>query len=278
MADITAAMVKDLRETTGAGMMDCKKALVDTNGDFDAAVKLLKEKGLAAVAKRAERATSEGRIFIRQSGNKVAVVELVCETDFVAKNAEFIACGEKILDEIFAKGYTEINKELSDVLLDFATRTRENMSLSKIQVIDVPENSVAGIYIHSDFKTAAVTVIKGSTDEKVKEFARDCCMHLAAFTPAYNKPEDVPAEYINEQKEIFAKQMEDDPKMASKPQNVKDGILQGKINKHLAEICFVDQMFVKDDKKSVKAKLDEVGKSVGATLEFASINLLLLGK
>ena len=87
MADITAAMVKDLRETTGAGMMDCKKALVDTNGDFDAAVKLLKEKGLAAVAKRAERATSEGRIFIRQNGNKVAVVELVCETDFVAKNA-----------------------------------------------------------------------------------------------------------------------------------------------------------------------------------------------
>ena len=278
MADITAAMVKDLRETTGAGMMDCKKALVDTNGDFDAAVKLLKEKGLAAVAKRAERATSEGRIFIRQNGNKVAVVELVCETDFVAKNAEFIACGEKILDEIFAKGYTEINKELSDVLLDFATRTRENMSLSKIQVIDVPENSVAGIYIHSDFKTAAVTVIKGSTDEKVKEFARDCCMHLAAFTPAYNIQEDVPAEYINEQKEIFAKQMEDDPKMASKPQNVKDGILQGKINKHLAEICFVDQMFVKDDKKSVKAKLDEVGKSVGATLEFVSINLLLLGK
>lgn len=278
MADITAAMVKDLRETTGAGMMDCKKALVDTNGDFDAAVKLLKEKGLAAVAKRAERATSEGRIFIRQNGNKVAVVELVCETDFVAKNAEFIACGEKILDEIFAKGYTEINKELSDVLLDFATRTRENMSLSKIQVIDVPENAVAGIYIHSDFKTAAVTVIKGSTDDKVKEFARDCCMHLAAFTPAYNTQADVPAEYINEQKEIFAKQMEDDPKMASKPQNVKDGILQGKINKHLAEICFVDQMFVKDDKKSVKAKLDEVGKSVGATLEFASINLLLLGK
>ena len=127
-------------------------------------------------------------------------------------------------------------------------------------------------------KDYCMELIKGSTDEKVKEFARDCCMHLAAFTPAYNKQEDVPAEYINEQKEIFAKQMEDDPKMASKPQNVKDGILQGKINKHLAEICFVDQMFVKDDKKSVKAKLDEVGKSVGATLEFVSINLLLLGK
>ncbi len=278
MADITASMVKDLRENTGAGMMDCKKALVDTNGDFDAAVKLLKEKGLAAVAKRAERATSEGRIFIRQNGNKVAVAELVCETDFVAKNTEFVACGEKILDEIFSKGYTEVNKDLSDVLLDFATRTRENMSLAKIQLIDVPDNSVAGIYIHSDFKTAAVTVISGSTNDKVKEFARDCCMHLAAFTPAYNRVEDVPEAYISEQKEIFSKQMESDPKMAGKPDNVKDGILQGKINKHLAEICFVDQMFVKDDKKSVKAKLEEVGKEVGSSLEFASINLFLLGK
>lgn len=278
MADITAAMVKELRETTGAGMMECKKALVEKNGDFDAAVKLLKEKGLAAVAKRAERATSEGRIFIRQNGNKVAVVELVCETDFVAKNEEFIAAGEKILDEVIAKNYTDKNDELNSVLLDFATRTRENMSLSKVVVIDVPENSVAGIYVHSDFKTAAVTVVKGSTDDKVKEFARDCCMHLAAFTPSYIKADEVPAEYIAEQKDIFSKQMAEDPKMSGKPQNVLDGILQGKINKHLAEICFVDQMFVKDDKKSVKAKLDEVGKSVGANLEFATTKLFLLGK
>lgn len=275
---ITATMVKELREATGAGMMDCKKALVDTNGNFDEAAKLLKEKGLAAVAKRSERATSEGRIFIRQVGNKIAIVQLVCETDFVAKNTEFIASGEKILDEIFAKGYTKVEKELSDILLDFATRTRENMSLSKIQVIEVPENACAGIYIHSDFKTAAVTVVKGSTEESVKTFARDCCMHLAAFTPAYIKKEDVPQAYIDEQKDIFVAQMDMDEKMASKPQNVKDGILQGKINKHLAEICFVDQMFVKDDKKSVSAKLAEIGKEVGATLEFGDINLVLLGK
>jgi len=275
---ITAAQVKELRETTGAGMMDCKKALVDTNGDFDAAVKLLKEKGLAAVAKRAERATSEGRIFIRQNGNKVAIVELVCETDFVANNAEFVACGEKILDEVFAKGYTEVNKELSDVLLDFATRTRENMSLNKINVLELPENSTAGIYIHSDNKSAAVTVVKGSTDDKVKEFARDCCMHLVAFTPAYIKKEEVPATYVEEQKSIFKAQMDADEKVSSKPENVKEGILNGKINKHLAEICFVDQMFVKDDKKTVSAKLAEIGKEVGAELSFGDIQLLLLGK
>ncbi|MBQ2313994.1 MAG: elongation factor Ts [Treponema sp.] len=275
---ITAAQVKDLREKTGAGMMDCKKALTETNGDFDAAEKLLKEKGLAAVAKRAERATKEGRIFIRQDANKVVVVELVCETDFVAKNQEFISCGEKIMDEIFAKGYTKVEKELSDVLLDFATRTRENMSLNKVQVIEIPAGAVAGTYIHSDFKTAAVTIVKGSADEKVKEFARDCCMHLAAFTPAYIKQTDVPQSYIDEQKDIFKAQMENDEKIKSKPDAAKEKILEGKIKKHLAEVCFVDQMFVKDDKKSVSAKLDEIGKAVGATLEFGDVQLLLLGK
>ena len=275
---ITAAQVKELREQTGAGMMDCKKALAETNGDFDAAAKLLKEKGLAAVAKRAERVTSEGRIFIRQNGNKIAVVELVCETDFVANNADFISSGEKILDMVFEKGYTEANKELSDVLLDFATRTRENMSLNKVQIIEVPEGASSGIYVHSNFKQAAVVIVKRSTDDKVKEFAKDCCMHLVAFTPAYIKQTDVPQSYIDEQKDIFKKQMEQDPKMASKPENVREGILQGKINKHLAEVCFVDQMFVKDDKKSVNAKLAEIGKEVGASLEFGDISLLVLGK
>ena len=282
MADVTAAMVKALREATGAGMMDCKKALVETGGDSEQAAKLLKERGLAAVAKRAERATSEGRIFVRQVGSKIAAVQLLCETDFVAKNADFGACGEKILDEIFANGYTDVTDDLKAVLLDFASRTRENMSIGKIDIINVAEGSCAGVYVHSDFKTGAVVVIKGSTDvsanEKVKEFAHDCCMHLVAYTPVYLTSADVPESYIAEQKEIFLKQMAMDPNLEDKPQNIKDGILKGKIKKHLAEVCFVDQAFVKDDKKSVKAKLDEVAKSTGGTLEFESINLLILGK
>ena len=275
---ITAAMVKVLFKATGAGMLDCKKALTDANGDMAEAEKILKEKGLAAVAKRSERATSEGRIYIKQEGNKVAIVEVTCETDFVAKNAEFIATGEKVLAEVLAKGYTEANDELKNMVLDFATRTRENMSLSTVKLVTVPENAVAGMYIHTDFKQAAVVVIKGSTDDKVKEFARDCCMHLVAETPSYNTRAEVPAEYVEEQKSIFKAQMDQDEKMASKPEKVKEGILQGKINKHLAEICFEDQMFVKDDKKTVKAKLEEVGKSVGASLAFGEIHLLLLGK
>ncbi|MBR6154565.1 MAG: translation elongation factor Ts [Treponema sp.] len=275
---ISASQVKELRDLTGAGMMNCKNALEESNGDIEGAIKILKEKGLAAVAKRSERSTNEGRIFLRQVGNKIAAASLVCETDFVAKNEEFIGCGEKILDLVFEKGYTEVVPELSDVLMGFAAKTGENMSVSKITVVEVPADSVSGTYVHTDFKTAAITVVKGSSDDKVKEFARDCCMHLVAFTPAYLKQSDVPQSYIDEQKEIFRTQMANDPKDSSKPENVKENILNGKIKKHLAEICFVDQAFVKDDKKTVTQKLDEIGKDVGAQLSFGDVQLLLLGK
>jgi len=275
---ITAADVKALREKTGAGMMECKKALTEANGDAAEAEKILKEKGLAAVAKRAERATSEGRIFVRQDGNKIVIAEVTCETDFVAKNTDFIALGEKILDVIIAKGYTKVEKELEDMVLELATKIRENMSLRRLEVVDVPAGSASAYYVHSDFKTAAVVVISGSDADDVKVFAKDCCLHLAAFTPAYTQKSDVPQSYIDEQKEIFSAQMAQDEKMASKPENVKEGILQGKINKHLAEICFVDQAFVKDDKVTVAKKLEQVGKDAGAKLAFAKTILYVLGK
>ncbi|QTQ11851.1 elongation factor Ts [Treponema parvum] len=276
--DIKASDVKALREKTGAGMMECKKALTEANGDMAEAEKILKEKGLAAVAKRAERATAEGRIFARIQDNKVAMIEVTCETDFVAKNEDFIALGEKLLDLTFAKGYRKVEKEHEDMLLELAAKIRENMSVRRLTLLDIPSGAVAKTYIHSDHKTGAVTIIKGSTAPEVETFAYDCCLHLAAFTPSYITQKDVPESYIEEQKEIFKVQMDNDEKTASKPQNVKDGILQGKIKKHLAEICFVDQMFVKDDKKTVCEKLAEIGKSVGATLSFGDIVLYILGK
>jgi elongation factor Ts len=276
--EIKAADVKALREATGAGMMECKKALVECNGDAEAAAKLLKEKGLAAMAKRAERATTEGRLFVRQNGNKIAVIELTCETDFVANNVDFVAIGEKLLDITFEKGYTKVEAEHEQILEPLKVSIRENMKVAKVEVIDIPADAVASFYVHSDKKTGAVVVVKGSTADAVKAFAYDCCLHIAAFTPAYTSKKDVPATYVAEQKEIFKAQMDQDPKMASKPDNVKDGILQGKINKHLAEICFEDQMFVKDDKKTVTAKLAEVGKEAGATLAFVTAKLFVLGK
>ncbi|MCH5282621.1 MAG: translation elongation factor Ts [Treponema sp.] len=275
---ISMADVKALNESTGAGLLACKNALAEANGDVKEAAKILKEKGLAAVAKRSERATSEGRIFVRKLEDKIVLIEVTCETDFVAKNSDFIATGEKLLDVTLEKGYTKVEQEHKDILMELATKIRENMTVAKVNVVAIPEGSVAASYVHSDFKTASAVVIKGSQDEAVKTFAYDCCMHLAAFTPAYLKASDVPQSYIDEQTEIFKAQMDQDEKMASKPENVKAGILQGKVKKHLSEICFVDQMFVKDDKVTVAKKIEEVGKSVGANLEFGEIVLDVLGK
>ena len=274
--DIKAADVKALREATGAGMMECKNALVECNGDAEAAAKLLKEKGLAAVEKRAGRATSEGKIFIKANDSKVVICELTCETDFVANNADFVKIGEDIAQTALDKGYTAPCEELSNTLLDLATKIRENMSLRRLEVIDVPAGAVFAKYIHSDGKTGVVTVINtepATDNEAVKAFAYDCCLHIAAFAPQYLTQADVDPAYIAEQKTIFEAQVAD----LDKPQNVKDGIVNGKIKKHLASICFVDQPFVKDDKVTVAAKMDAVAKECGSKLSLAKVVSYQLG-
>ena len=274
--DIKAADVKALREATGAGMMECKNALVECNGDAEAAAKLLKEKGLAAVEKRSGRATSEGKIFIKASGSKVVICELTCETDFVANNADFVKIGDDIAQTALDKGYTAPCEELSNMLLDLATKIRENMSLRRLEVIDVPAGAIFAKYIHSDGKTGVVTVIQAepvTDNEAVKAFAYDCCLHIAAFAPQYLTQADVDPAYIAEQKAIFEAQVAD----LDKPQNVKDGIVNGKIKKHLASICFVDQPFVKDDKVTVAAKMDSVAKECGSKLTLAKVVSYQLG-
>lgn len=274
----TAADVKALRETTGAGMLDCKKALQDADGNIAEAEKILKEKGLAAMAKRSDRATGEGRIVIKKDGNKIAMVEVTCETDFVSNNADFIAVAEKAADITLANGKNEVTDEHKALIDEIAIKFRENMCVRRAAFAEVGANSAVGTYVHSDSKTGAFVIIDGSESEDAKVFAKDCCLHLAAFTPAYTTKADVPQSFIDEQKEIFSAQMAADEKMAGKPQNVKDGILQGKINKLLAETCFVDQAFVKDDKMTVAKKLEEVSKTVGSKLSFGRIELFVLGK
>lgn len=276
--DIKASDVKALREKTGAGMMECKNALVECAGDAEKAEKLLKEKGLAAVEKRAGRATSEGRIFIKEEGGKIAIAELTCETDFVAKNADFITVGNDILTKVFAKGYTSVNEDLSNMLLDLATKIRENMSLRRLEVTPIGADELVSNYIHSDGKTGVIVILKSDKSDvlknaALKEFAYDCCLHIAAFTPSFISSNDVDPAYIAEQKEIFIKQVAE----LDKPEKVKEGIVQGKINKHLAEICFLDQMFVKDDKFSVSKKMEMVGKEVGAKITLSKVIMYQLG-
>lgn len=276
--EIKASDVKALRDKTGAGMMECKNALASCNGDAAAAEKLLKEKGLAAVEKRAGRATSEGLVLIKTDGKKAVMAELTCETDFVAKNADFIALGDDIINTAFDKNVTEVTKELTDKVLDMATKVRENMGLTRLVSISAGSNEYIARYIHSDKKTGVLIMFKADKPEafqkaEVQEFAYDCCLHIAAFTPLYTATSEVDAAYIAEQTEIFKVQA----KESGKPEKVQEGIVQGKIKKHLAEICFLEQPFVKDDKLTVSKKMEEIGKAAGATLSLSKLVLFQLG-
>ncbi len=276
--EIKASDVKNLRDKTGAGMMECKKALQHCNGDAKEAEKYLKEKGLAAVEKRADRATSEGIIIIQGDEKRVVMVEMTCETDFVAKNEDFIAVGNEIAKEALEKNITEVTDSLNAKMLDLATRVRENMTLSRIKLLKANDNEYISHYIHSDKKTGVVVVLKTDkleafNNEDVKQFAFDCCLHIAAFLPPYIKKEDVDPSYIAEQTEIFKGQVAS----LDKPEKVKEGIIKGKINKHLSDVCFLEQMFVKDDKVSCKAKMEEIGKKAGCKLELSNAVLWQLG-
>ncbi|MDR1565861.1 MAG: translation elongation factor Ts [Treponema sp.] len=275
MATISASDVKALREKTGAGMMECKNALVETGGDFAKAEKLLKEKGLAAVEKRAGRATNEGKISVKikagHEGSLAALVELVSETDFVARNPDFIALGNAIAEKVLEKGYTEPNDELNVMVSDLATKIRENMNLKRITVLTAAAGEHLESYIHGD--GAIGVVVKAAADkpeifqnEEAKEFVHTIALHIAAFNPIALDRSKVDQGYLKEQEEIFRKQMEQDEKMKGKPGNVIDNILKGKVNKYLSDICLLEQGYVKDEKFTVTQALADIGKRLGAKL------------
>ena len=274
----TANDVKALRDATGAGLLDCKKALNETNGDVAEAEKLLKEKGLAAMAKRTDRTAAEGRIVVKQDGNKIAIAETLCETDFVSNNADFINVAEKAAEVTLSKKTSGVLPEHKELIDSILVKFRENMSVKRAEYIEVPAGCVASTYVHHDHKIGAVVVVKGSEAESVKDFAHVCCLHLASTKPAYINQPDVPQSYIDEQTEIFKAQMAEDPAMAKKPENVKEGILKGKVNKLLASNCFMDQPYLDNEKITVKQALAEAGKAAGANLSFEKIILFVLGK
>lgn len=253
-------LVKKLRAATMAGLADCKKALDEANDDFDEAIKVLQKKGLAASNARSGRATAEGRVFIKDNGkDAVNVAVIKCETDFVANNKDFAALGD-------AENLTEAVDKLK-------VSMRENIIIDTEKSFDYGPEDVVGTYVHSDNKSGAVVILSNVKDrEKAKTFAHDCCLHLVAFEPPFINKESVPQDYLDEKMEIFKAQMDKDPKMAGKPDKVKEGILNGKINKHLAEVCFLEQPFVKDDKRSVKKVLeDECGKDAVIGFKYFSI-------
>jgi elongation factor Ts len=271
--EISAADVKKLREKTGAGMMECKKALVDSEGDFARAEKLLKEKGLAAVEKRSGRAANEGKVFVEISGDgsRAAMVELASETDFVARNPDFIALGNTIAARVLEKGYTEPNEELSGLVTDLAAKIRENMSLKRLTLIEAGAGEYLTRYIHGDGNIGVAVKFESDKpgtfeNEEAKNFAFTIALHIAAFNPLALDRGKIDPAYLKEQEEIFRKQMEGDEKLKGKPAGVIDNILKGKISKHLADICLLEQAYVKDEKMTVAQALANYGGKWGAVI------------
>lgn len=274
MADISAADVKKLREKTGAGLMDCKKALTEAGGDFAAAEKHLKELGLAAAAKKSGRATNEGRIFTRIEGDKAVILEMACETDFVARNETFVKLGHDLAGHIIEKGLAEADDDMQAMVKDTISTIKENMGIRRFKLLEKKDSERFVDYIHGESGNIGVIVRVGTEPagaidhEAVRQFSFDVALHVAAFNPQFLNPESVDERYLKEQEEIFLTQA----KNMGKPEKVIQGIVQGKLKKHLSEICLTNQAFVKDDKKSLAQVAQEVGKEAGAevkVLDFA---------
>jgi elongation factor Ts len=281
--EIKATDVKALREKTGAGMMDCKKALTEVNGDFNAAEKLLREWGMAGVEKRATRATNEGRIFVAQTANEIALVEIACETDFVARNKDFIEAGIKAAQVALSQKATSPNESLETIVKEIASVIKENIALKKITYFSANENEYLHAYIHGEGRIGVIVKFNADTplafkNEKITTFAHDVALHVAAFNPMFLDETKVPQSWLTEQNEIFQKQVELDEKMKSKPEKVIEGILAGKVKKLLAEVCLLDQGFVRDEKITVAAALQQVNKETSFHLSIVDYFFAKVGQ
>ena len=279
---VTAAMVKELREMTGAGMMDCKKALSATDGDMDKAIEFLREKGLAGAQKKAGRIAAEGIVdtLVAEDGKSAVIVEVNAETDFVAKNEKFRDYVKEVatqaltttaadMDAFFAEPWiNDKSLTVKEQLSSMISIIGENMNIRRFQQMK-EENGVIVSYIHAGGKIGVlVDVVTDVVNDEVKEMAKNVAMQVAALRPLYTSSKEVDADYIAKEKEILLAQIKNDPKEAAKPEKVIQGMIQGRINKELKEIVLLDQTYVKaeDGKQSVGKYVEEVAKKLGAKI------------
>ena len=267
---VTASQVKDLREKTGAGMMDCKKVLTETDGDMEKAIELLRERGIAKAAKKSGRVAAEGLVeaYVSEDGKIGAVVEVNSETDFVAKNEEFKNFVMNVAKQVVEKNPADVDSLLSQDSIEVPGKTVNEVLVEKIATIGENMNirrfarfEAEGLvekYIHGDGKIAVLVNMKKGT----KEVAKDVCMQIAAARPEYLNEQSVPAERIEKEKEILKAQTMNE----GKPEAIAEKIVEGRIGKFFGEICLVDQAFVKDPNKKVSQLLKETDSEV---VEFA---------
>ncbi len=253
---ITASLVKELREKTGAGMMDCKKALEACDGDINASVDWLREKGISKAAKKADRIAAEGLTKIVVEGNSAVIFEVNSETDFVAKNAQFLDLLTNIGNILIAKKPATMEEAMAasnggdtiEALIVNATATiGEKITLRRFEIVNKGDNETFGAYMHMGGKISCVTVIDGDN----AEVAKDVAMHAAAMAPAFINRAAVPADYLEHERSIQTEVAKNDPALASKPEKVLAGIIEGRISKTLKESCLEDQAFFKNPDETV---------------------------
>ena len=277
---VTASMVKELREMTGAGMMDCKKALSATDGDFDKAIEFLREKGLATAEKKAGRIAAEGLVATTiKDGDKVAaIVEVNAETDFVAKNEVFRTFVKEVVEQAADTDAADIDAfkaekwaldtsmTVDEKLAAMIAKIGENMNIRRFEKI-VSEDGIVVSYIHAAGKIGVLVEAKTeSNDERVKEALKNVAMQVAALNPKYVSTDDVPEEYKEHEKEILIAQAKNDPKNANKPENIIEKMISGRLAKELKEVCLLEQAYVKDGDLTVAKYVEQVGKENDAKL------------
>lgn len=279
---VTAAMVKELREMTGAGMMDCKKALAATDGDMDKAVEFLREKGLAGAEKKAGRIAAEGIVVtaLTEDGKKAVAVEVNAETDFVAKNEKFQNYAADVADQALKTEAKDMEAFLAEkwakdpsLTVKEALSTQisiigENMNIRRFQQMEEANGFITS-YIHAGGKIGVLVDVETDVvNDAVKEMAKNIAMQAAALKPMYTDRSQISEDFIEHEKAILMAQIQNDPKEASKPEKVIAGMIQGRINKELKEICLMDQVYVKaeDGKQSVSQYVAQVAKANGAKI------------
>jgi elongation factor Ts len=280
MAEITAALVKDLREKTGVGMMDCKKALAENNGDLEASIDWLRAKGLSKAAKKADRAAAEGIVAVATDGAQAAVVELNSETDFVARNADFQKAAADFAKLALKAGDHDAllnanhgGGKVSDSVTNLIATIGENITLRRSQKLAV-DNGVIASYVHAkvdgtdNLGRIAVLVALESTGDKAKleAFGKKIAMHIASANPLALNETDIPADRVEREKSVLLDQIKEDPKAAGKPQQVLDKMLEGRMRKFFEESVLVKQAFIMNPDETVEAAAKGAEKDVGAPI------------
>ncbi|MCP8969023.1 translation elongation factor Ts [Ectobacillus ponti] len=269
---ITAQMVKELREATGAGMMDCKKALTETNGDMEKAVDYLREKGIAKAAKKADRIAAEGLTYIATQGNEAVILEVNSETDFVAKNEGFQALTKELAAHLLTQKPATVEEALAQTMENGVTvdhhintaiaKIGEKLTLRRFEIVTKTDADAFGAYLHMGGRIGVLVTLAGTTEESV---AKDVAMHIAAVNPKYIDRSAVTAEEIERERQVLTQQALNE----GKPENIVAKMVEGRLGKYFEDICLVDQAFVKDPDVKVGKYVASKGASVKSFVRYA---------